>query len=143
MKNLKFNLPRQVGLRGNKVVLICLSSLARAVTERESVATAGGGAAGDGRGRGVGWSEEWKGRGEGVIEDKRDRKCNPIPSEKRVIISSKTEGGGERSALGRVTASNRPETKSDFQDNNTPKSQKPREKNTEIICNILKFRKQN
>lgn len=44
-----------------------------------------------------------KGKGEGRIEDKRDRKCNPIPS-KRESLSLLKQKAMKRSALGWLRA---------------------------------------
>lgn len=57
-------------------------------------------------GRRWGWSEGWKGKGEGRIEDERDRKCNPIPS-KRESLSPLKQKAMKRCALGRLWDSNR------------------------------------
>lgn len=55
----------------------------------------------------MGWSEGWKGKGEGRIEDKGDRKCNPIPS-KRESLSRLKQKAMERTALGRLWGSDCP-----------------------------------
>lgn len=56
---------------------------------------------------GWGWSEGGKGKGEGRIEDKGDRKCNPIPS-KRESLSRLKQKAMERTALGRLWGSDCP-----------------------------------